>query len=127
VGGKLQSPQWHSAIILDSPGPLPLTATGFVTHGGTVQLSFSGSSFTANTGVLSTIKFTLDGQVLSEDWNMFLNTALTHEAFPTKVIMPSLSAGIHTLSLDFTDAGVASGLRTNSGDFFQVVLTELPF
>jgi hypothetical protein len=119
---------WHSAIILDSAGPLPLSVDGgFVTQGGTVQLMFSGSTYTVTAPTTSAIQVILDGQVQSEELKLYLNQANTHAAFATKVLMPQLAAGAHTLSLDFADAGIAAGLRSDANDSFQVVLTELPF
>jgi hypothetical protein len=129
VDGRILSPKWNSAVILDAAGPLPLSVDGgFVTHGGTVQLSFSGSTFTVSAGALaSSVEVVLDGVVQPNQLNMFLNQPNTHTTFPTRVMMPALAAGSHTLTLQTSAAETTAGLRTDYNDIFQVVLTELPY
>jgi hypothetical protein len=119
--GKISSPMWRATNIINTVGPLGLT-NSFTSGGGTLVISASGSGYSSTIGFVMGMQILLDGVVI-DSCNILNNVAFNHVAFVPKTIVKSgVAAGTHSLAL--TPSSFAA---TDSNDFFNVTVVELPY
>jgi hypothetical protein len=117
--GALVSPMWRVTQVMSQvQGALPKSAT-FTSGGGVLMIVFSGSGFgSGNIGMTLQI----DGNSVSNT-RCYTNEASSHKSFTTNIcVQPNISAGNHTVNLV-----ALAGTNTDSNDWFNVTILELPF
>ncbi len=124
IAGQLVVDRWQPWIAINSTGPLPLTSASFQTHGGTLMLNYSGSGYTNVGGTQIGMTVTLDGITFVDNTGIVANSAGQHLAFVPKTwVLKNIPAGTHTIGL----TKLNNNTQTDSGDIFNVTITELPF
>jgi hypothetical protein len=130
--GKISSPMWQaSQPIANQTGPLPQQG-GFITQGGTALLFASGSGKAASsstpggtksTGILLGMKVMVDNQEKGQA--KILSTFKDdHSAFVSSpLVITGLSPGLHVVQL----VNLNDDTVTDTNDFFNVTIIELPF
>jgi hypothetical protein len=130
--GKISSPMWQaSQPIANQTGPLPKQGA-FITRGGTVLLFASGSGKTdksstpGNTersGILLGMKVIVDNQEKGQA-KIHSDFKNDHSAFVScPLVITGLSPGLHVVRLENLNNDTA----TDTEDFFNVTIMELPF
>src|SRR4051794_11708696 len=107
-----------TSVFADHIGPLPLIGQ-FTTSGGAVLILFSGTGYRTSAGT-DEIDLSVDSSVVSQT-KLYANEANSHKALPTGMSVLNLSPGNHTLALI-----AASGLSSDSTDYFSAAVVELP-
>jgi hypothetical protein len=107
-----------TALFQNRPGPLPLTGT-FTTSGGNLVVSASGSGWRNSTIGTIGMHVVIDGAVLGVA-RTTTNEVTSHKSFVlTSAPITGLSAGAHTLRLDFLNL-----TTTDSSDFYTAIVEE---
>lgn len=123
VTGKLTVPRFHSTLLINGLGPLPLTSASFNTSGGTLLLFYSGSGYSNLNARMIGMVVKIDGTVVDQT-GIFANTGLTHLAFVSKQwVLTGIAAGPHTVSLEYMNTNTLSDFN----DIFEVTVTEMPY
>ncbi len=124
VNGKLLVDRWQSTMAINSVGPLPLTSASFTTHGGHLMITYSGSGYSSVASTLIGMTVKLDGVTFIDNTGILANNASQHLAFVPKTwLMSGVAPGSHTIGL--TPLNIST--QTDSGDIFNVTVTELPW
>ncbi len=124
VSGKMHVDGWQTQVAINSTGPLPLTSTPFLTQGGHLMITYSGSGYSSVASTLIGMTIKLDGVTFIDNTGILANNASQHLAFVPKTwVMSNVSAGLHTLEL----TRLNTSTQTDSGDIFNVTVTELPW
>lgn len=122
VEGKLQVDRFRSWIAINSVGPLPLTSATFTTSGGTLRLQYSGSGYSVTPNTLIGMTVKVNGTPIDQT-GIFANNGGMHLAFVSKEwVLEGLAPGTHTVTLE-----PMLGTFTDSGDIFNVTITEMPY
>ena len=123
VTGKLTVNRFHSTQLINSLGPLPISSASFNTSGGTLVLFYSGSGYSNVAGTMIGMNVKLDGNLV-DSTGVYANLSLNHLAFVAKQwVLTGIAAGPHTVTLEKLNANTFS----DSGDIFEVVVTEMPY
>ena len=100
-------------------GALPLTGSAFTTRGGSLVLLVSGSAYPTAVSTQINLNIKIDGTLKGTISQ--LSNAIVHDRLAGPLLVTGIAAGSHTVTLE---AGTTT--VTDSGDFFSVVVIELP-
>lgn len=120
--GTISSSKWRATqVINQKQGPLPIDGT-FTSGGGTLVIIFSGSAW-ASTGNRLGLLVSLDGTQVGSS-QVSTNELTSHKSFPANIlVIPNIAAATtHKITLS-----AAANTTTDSWDFFNVAVLELPF
>jgi hypothetical protein len=102
-------------VIIDQPGPLPITVSGKWPSSNTIVVAVAGSGYTRSPNTMMGIKATLGDGTVVGSLSHFANPASTHLTFPT---------GFHAIQagyLDFTlTLSASTDTVTDLNDHFVV-------
>ena len=105
-------------VLIDSPGPLGLSATFNFPGEGPVIFALSGTAFSQNGGNLIGFSLSLDGAVIGKPALCYANQGLLHAAMRTTFIpVDKLTYAQHTIEIS-----PIPGTVTDFNDYFQVTL-----
>jgi hypothetical protein len=127
AGAYARASQFQTNLVVSGTGPLPKTGNEFVTNGGMLIFFTSGMLYRANAGPLA-LRLRLDrvggnNITVSEVGHGYTNEGASHKTLVTQPItIPDAPAGTYVITLSVGDANMLS----NSGDYFSVMLLELP-
>lgn len=106
-------------ILLQSNGPLPVSAPFKAPASGPAMLNLTGSAWTQTAGSVIGLSVSIDGAQVGSAW-VYANAAGSHMAV-VPVMMPITlpdSTGSHTITI----SALNSGTTTDLNDNFQVTL-----
>lgn len=100
-------------------GPLPLSGSSFTTRGGSLLLLVAGSAYPNATSTQINLNIKVDGTLKGTISQ--LSNAIAHTRLAGPLLVTDIAAGSHTVTLE-----VGANTVTDTGDFFSVVVVELP-
>lgn len=105
----------------------PVSNTGmlsgnFVTNGGFVQIFFTGSAWSENSGVMMGTNLLIDGTLVTTA-KVFTNESRSHKSLVPTLLVIKLAAGSHTATI----SPATPQTKMDSNDSFTLTLTELSF
>jgi hypothetical protein len=116
---KIRSPMWRVIRVFEaSSGPMVKTSP-FTSNGGTMMIFASGSGFHAGGGHIGMI-VKVDG-VQRGLARGFTNEPNSHKTFVPVLLVESIPAGSHTLTLE-----PIGGTLSDPNDFYNVTIVEMP-
>ncbi len=123
VRGEINSPRFRATTVMNvRPGGLPLSAQ-FTSAGGTLLLFASGSGFRAGVGGQIGMIVSINNIPMAFPRG-FTNETGSHKTIPASfTVITSIGAGTHAVTINPIDAATL----TDSNDFFNVLVLELPF
>jgi hypothetical protein len=105
-------------VLTNQQGPLTTQGT-FVSQGGVLYMTVSGSAWSSNAAATISVVVSVDGEQVGTA-QVFTNESQSHKALiPLSLQLPQLAAGVHTVSL-----AAGAGTTTDLNDFFDVTVTE---
>lgn len=102
-------------VIIDQPGPLPITVTGKWPSSSMVVVAVSGSAYTGTPNTMMKITATLGDGTVVGSLTHFANPASTHLTFPTSFHAIQAKYSDFTLTLS-----ASSDTTTDYNDQFTV-------
>jgi hypothetical protein len=127
--GKLSHGMWRVTQVMEQEkGPLPTKSANFSSGGGTLIIIFSGSGFRQkldknDTGLLIGLQLKLNDKVISTT-NLYANDGNVHMVLPTNIhVEDKIAAGDYKVKIDKLN----SDTKTDSNDYFNVTVLEMPF
>lgn len=106
-----------SQTLIQSVGPLPLTAEFTALGDGPVLFYIAGSAYSTNAGNPLSIQLTMDGSVIGTI-SGYTNENESHKVMVPLLIPADMEGPNHSVTLDVVSANTV----TDSNDYFQVVV-----
>jgi len=109
----------NSMVLLDTNGPLPVSAKFTAPADGSVMFVLSGTAWTSNAPALIGVNLFLDGEGIGNAAMCFANDSADHLALRTTFILyENLTPGDHLLQVEAAFANTTSDVN----DYFQVTI-----
>jgi hypothetical protein len=105
-------------VLTNQQGPLT-TAGTFVSQGGILYMTVSGSAWSGSGAALVSVAVSVDGELVGTA-QVYTNEGGSHRALiPVSLQLPQLAAGAHSVTLS-----AGPGTATDTNDYFDVTVTE---
>jgi hypothetical protein len=109
----------NAMVLLDTNGPVPVSATFEAPADGPVMFVLSGTAWTQNAGSLLSIILLLDGAIIGKPAVCYANQSASHQALRTTFIpFDNLTPGSHTIEVTCSSPNTVA----DQNDYYQVTL-----